>query len=183
MLCWYFSLSLQFRVVPFLKMGGDAFVACTLLFEIFLPLGAYWSWDRRQGRSLPAAGNQVVGIASLALILQICVVYWLTGWLKTGDSWAEGRAVWYLLNLQMLTSPLAPWLLEQEWALGPLTYASHALEKWGPFLLFVPWQSSVLRLFCVVSFCLLDLPGKTRGISLPWSLTRTDTLSFARPRR
>jgi hypothetical protein len=156
-LCWYLSVSMQLRVVPFAKMGGDAFVSCTLLFGIFLPLGAYWSWDRLKGRTPPPTANSYVGIASAAYILQISIVYWLTGWLKTGESWMEGRAVWYLLNVEMLTSPIAPWMREQTWMLGPLTYISHGLERYGAFLLYIPWWTAGLRLFAIVAFSALHI--------------------------
>lgn len=156
-LCWYLSLSLQFRVVTFLHMGGDELVACALLFGSFLPIDAYWSLDRKSGRTQAPRANRVVGVASTALIFQLCVLYWMTGWQKSGDAWTEGRAVWYLVNVKFLSSPLAHWLAEQAWAIAPLTYASLALERWGAFLLWVPTSTAALRVICVVSFSLLHI--------------------------
>ena len=155
--CWFMAVSLHVRVTPFLKMGGDAFVACTLLFGVLLPLGARWSWDARHKVAEVIAENRVVGMTTTAFILQICVVYWMTGWLKTGHTWADGTAVWYLLNLKPLTSPLAPLLAEQYWLMAPLTLASHALERWGAFVLFIPFFIPWCRLFAVVSFSLLHI--------------------------
>ena len=154
-LCWYLSLSLQVRVAPFFRMGGDSYVGCMLLFGIFLPLGAYWSWDRRKGRIRAQDGDWVISVATLAFILQVCSLYWLTGWQKTGDSWLEGRAVWYMANLKVFASPLAPWLAEQQWAIAPLTYTSLFIEKWWTLLVFVPRFTAVSRMICIVTYFLL----------------------------
>lgn len=166
-LCWFFAISLQIRTLTFSKMGGDAFVACLLLFGIFLPLGARWSWDRCQHlRRSPSpsttppddeASNVVTGVAPVAFILQICVLYWSTGWLKTGELWEDGSAVWYLLNIDMLGSPLSSWLASQGWAIEPLTLSSRFAERWLPFVLFIPFATSLFRIAFVVGLSLLHV--------------------------
>ena len=155
--CWFLALSLQVRTVALLKMGGDSYVAVALLFALFLPIGRHWSWDSRRGTDHPPLAANVISLATVAFVAQVCIFYWQTGWIKTGETWFNGTAVWYLVNLDMLRSPIAPWIATQYWAMAPLTHATHALERFGPVLFLIPFYAPFFRSVAIVSFTMLHI--------------------------
>ncbi len=155
--CCYLLLSLHLRN-PLILQGGDSFFRLLLFWGMLLPLVARYSLDSlRISHPLP---NKVCSVASAALILQICFVYWFSAALKTDPCWrSEGTAVYYALNLDQLVTPAGKVLLNYPDLMRFLTFATLALEILGPALLFFPRWREQVRLGVVVSFLAFHLVG------------------------
>jgi hypothetical protein len=155
---WFLLVSVQARN-PVLLQGADVLFRLLLFWGMFLPLGACWSLDRRAGRG--AAGpRQVVSGGSVALVLQLCFVYWFTALLKNDPSWwPEGTAVGYALSNGHFATPLGRWLLGFPDLLTVLTFGTLVLEAVGPLLLFVPVFNGPVRLAVVTGFVVFHLAG------------------------
>jgi hypothetical protein len=148
--CWYFASSLQIRQ-PLVYMGGDSIVRLLLFWGLFLPLGARFSFDVIRGR-VALAGDRLLSGGTVALLLQVCLIYWATGLAKDGDLWRTGQAVFYALHSSMAT-PFGAWLREASPAmLRLLSDATLIVELFGPLLAFVPIYTPVFRLLAVALF-------------------------------
>ncbi len=147
---WLLLVSLQVRN-PFLLNFGDEILRVCLFWALFLPLGRVWSFDAR--RAVRPAARVVLSIASAALLLQVCFVYFFTALLKTGPSWhGEGTAVYYTLHYDSIARPLAAWMRQQVPITQFITWATLVLEYVGPFLLLTPlWPVRLLAALGFVS--------------------------------
>ena len=152
-LSWYLLASLQVRNDWVNGIAGDGLLMALLFWAIFLPLGERWSVDARRRADAPAGnGNRIFCVATAALIIQLFVMYFSTGLLKSGESWMDGSAVHYALHLGHFASPFTHLLREQAWAHPVITYATLVFEILGPFLLLVPVFIPVTRMLAVVLF-------------------------------
>ena len=89
---WFLLVSLHARN-PVVLQGGDILLRVLLFWSLFLPLGARWSLDalRRAG---PPPGNRLVCGGGIALLLQVCFVYWFSVALKSDPCWrADGTPI------------------------------------------------------------------------------------------
>jgi hypothetical protein len=109
-------ISLQARN-PTVLNSGDVLLRRLLFFGLFLPLGARWSVDalaREDQR------ESVASLASLALLLQVTLVYMVNAAAKLqGGHWMAGDALGYVLKLEGFTVFLGPLLAD----VGPLATA------------------------------------------------------------
>lgn len=149
-LTWYLLVSLQMRNPYVSRLGGDTLLRLLLFWSMFLPLGARFSLDARR-RPTPGP-NALVSLPGAALLLQVAIMYVVTGWWKIGPAWLNGRAVWYALQLDYYATGLGVWLREHGSWTEPLTYATVWLERWGPLLAFAPVGTDVLRMLAIVLF-------------------------------
>jgi len=117
--CWYLVASVQIRQ-PLAYMGGDAILRLLLFWSVFLPLGARFSVDASHGRTR-LRPDQFVSGATVALLLQGCLIYWATGFRKSGSLWWSGQAVFYALHLDSWATPLGVWLRQYPacWSRSP----------------------------------------------------------------
>jgi hypothetical protein len=168
---WLLLLSLHARN-PMVLQGGDILLRLLLFWGLFLPLGARWSVDRLRRRGGQPLGDREVSVASAALLLQICFVYWFSAALKTDPAWrSEGTAVYYALSIDQFVTPLGKYLLGFPELLRWLTFATLGIEAVGPALLFVPFRTAAVRMVVVVSFLLFHLIGLGLVLELgpfPW---------------
>ncbi|MDZ7702678.1 MAG: HTTM domain-containing protein [Halobacteriales archaeon] len=101
---------------PVLLNAGDSLLRRLLFWGLFLPLGGRWSVDaRRAGRR----HEPVASLATVAVLLQVVLVYLVNGVLKLrGEAWLSGEAILIVFELDHLTVGLgdllagAPLLLE-----------------------------------------------------------------------
>jgi hypothetical protein len=150
LVCWYLVASVQIRQ-PHVYMGGDAILRLLLFWGLFLPLGARFSLDASNNRVAPRS-DRLTSAATVALLLQVCLIYWLTGIRKTGELWWSGEAVFYALHSNFAT-PFGIWLRTAPVAvLELLTYGTLALELFGPLLAFVPVHNAAFRLTTIGLF-------------------------------
>jgi len=86
------------------------------------------------------------------MLIQVGLIYWATGVRKSGELWASGDAVFYALHLHEWVTPLGVYLRDYPRLLEPLSHATLNLERFGPFLAFVPVYSAAFRLATVAIF-------------------------------
>lgn len=156
---WVLCVSLQGRNFQILQ-GGDVLLRCMLFWAMFVPLGARWSldaWKRDAWKKIP--GPTVVrSVASLAILLQIALIYVFTGILKWHPEWhTDGNALWYALHLDQFATPFGRWLRTHEVWLPWITKATLWFELLGPILAFMPWRNATCRTVAVLSFWGLHL--------------------------
>lgn len=148
---WGLVASLQLAN-PMVADGFDRLLRVLLLWGALLPLGARFSLDARRSSGSGAPPRRVLSVATVGIVLQVCAVYWITAVMKHGDTWIDGRALYYALHLDFFGTPWGAWLREQQALLPWLTHGSRWLEILGPFLLFVPVRTAAFRLAAVASF-------------------------------
>ena len=150
-LSWVTVVSILRRTGPATN-AGDAWLACLLFWSMFLPLGAVWSWDGRRGNR---RGRACV-TATVALVLQIAVVYLAAGLAKWNESWLSGDAVRFVMSVHDHGTPLGHWLLGQGWLARPISWGVVALELAGPVLL-IAWPTPRVRTSLTILFMLFHL--------------------------
>jgi hypothetical protein len=78
---------------PLVLQGGDVLFRMLLFWSIFLPLGARCSLDALRRRSAEPLPDRVSSPCTLALMLQVCFVYWFAAAIKSDPVWRhEGSA-------------------------------------------------------------------------------------------
>ena len=122
---------------PLLLQGGDRVLVVTTFFAAFLPLGQRFSMTRLWfGES---AGTLYRSAATFAFAVQILLVWFMSGVLKTGEQWwSDGTAISMALHLEAFTSEFARLWRPWDWLLQPMTLFVFWLECLAPFLLLAP---------------------------------------------
>ena len=156
-LSWVLLVSLHVRM-PLVLNAGDSYLRLLLFWSMFLPLGQVWSWDaRRRPRSVADADRPVLSMATVAVLFQVCITYWYSGFSKLRPVWLEGDAMDHVLRYSMFAKPLSDTLLSYpdllRWAAQGTVY----LELAGPFLLFIPWRTTAIRLALIAAFAAFHL--------------------------
>lgn len=168
---WVLVVSIQVRN-PMLLSGADTLLRMLLFWSMLLPLGAWWSVDRRRASSSRVGSMQAVSVATAGLLLQIAFMYWFTALLKTGDEWrSDGTALKYAFGARHVTRDLGEYLFRFDGLLTVLTHVSLWLEYIAPVLLFVPFFTGPIRTaaaFSVMAFQLGILMTLDIGI-FPWT--------------
>jgi hypothetical protein len=148
---WVAVVSVLRRTAPATN-AGDAWLACLLFWGMFLPLASTWSWDARRG----SRRGEECSTATVALVLQIAVVYLAAGLSKWNDAWLSGDAIRFAMSVHDHGTPLGEWLLGTGWLARPVSWAVLALELLGPVLL-LAWPAPRVRTSLVVLFMLFHL--------------------------
>lgn len=130
---WIATVSVMHRTAP-ATYSGDEWLACLLLWSMFLPLGAAWSLDSRRARSTPSP-TAVCSIASMALVLQIAVVYLGAGLSKCNGTWFSGEALGHALSVHDHGNRLGMLVAGIDWLVAPATWVVLAAELAAPFAL------------------------------------------------
>jgi len=155
--CWALCCSLHARN-PMVLQGGDDLLRVLLFWGMFLPLGARGSVDAsaRRGARRLMPSSPLLSAGTIALLLQVCAVYWCTAVYKAHPAWTStGNAVYLALNIDQMARPLGQLLLHHlPWLLRPLSLGTFWLEVLGPALLLVPLARGRLRTVAVVLFVL-----------------------------
>jgi hypothetical protein len=169
---WLLLASLHVRM-PLLVTGGDVLLCMLLFWGMFLPWGGTWSLDarRREKPEREPGGRQVLSPASAAILLQVGLMYLMTGWGKCNAYWFSGEAIQNALSYDMIARPLGQQLLRYPELLKLLTWATLLLELAGPLLLFFPIGTRYVRPLTVPAFVALHV-----GIELTMRVT---VFSFA----
>ena len=148
---WVLLAALQDRN-PALYMAGDRYLLLMLMWCILLPTGA-----RLSLRPAPPGVTRIRSWAGAGLLLQVVLVYVLTGLRKTGPEWFDGTALWYALNQEEYVTTAGRWLRSQLALIGPLSFAVRWVEIVGPLLVLSPWRNGAARLTAVGLFWSLHL--------------------------
>src|SRR5690606_19371157 len=165
---WFLLLSLHIRN-PYIINHGDRLLLDLMLWSTLLPLGARWSLDARRADAGidkgPAdwsplrAGTSIVSPASAGILLQVCAIYFLSVFYKTGDTWwGDFTAIYYALNLDAFTTHLGKLLSQAPLILLQIgTAATLILEAAGPLLALSPLQTARARILAVGAFIAFHL--------------------------
>jgi len=161
---WLFMASLDARN-PLVLNHGDELLKIFLFWSIFVPLSS----DSRL--SPDGTGRRHLSIFSVALTIQVCIVYFFGALLKTDPSWrVSGTAIYAALGLEQLSTGLGRSLLDWPRLLRIATLCVYYLELLGPLLLFVPWENRRIREAAIVAFVAVHLGiAATMNLGLfPW---------------
>jgi hypothetical protein len=158
--CWVLVTSLQARNPP-LNQAGEVIVRGLLFWGAWLPLGACASLDvlRLRGASShtgevsSSCSRQVLSAGTVAILLQVCFVYWFAAALKNNPAWTvHGTAVALALRIDMFVLPFGSWLLQFPEVCRWLTLGTWWFELLGPALVFVPVFTGPVRTLVVLGF-------------------------------
>lgn len=153
---WFFLISVQMRN-PVILQGGDVLFRVVLFWMMFLPLGKVWSLDRLFNRIARPTTESYFSAATVAYIIQICLLYLFTGILKTGTAWHDGTAVYYALNVDQLITPMGAYLREFPNIMQILTHTTWYLETYGVLLFFSPIETGLFRSMGIFLFACLQI--------------------------
>ena len=154
---WVLVCSVQQRN-PLLVQGGDILLRVVLFWGIFLPLGARASVDRARAAPGDREPARVLSAGTVALLVQLVLVYWMTALWKDGPEWrSDGSALYYALHIDAYASGLGKWLRGYPGALVVLTHVVFWFEVLGPGLLLSPWRTGPLRTLAILGFFVLHL--------------------------
>jgi hypothetical protein len=142
---WMLLASLHNRV-PMLLNGGDVLFRMLMFWAMFLPLGRVWSIDARRRRpqstedprDRPAQNQPVVSLATVAILMQMCLMYWFTGQFKYNSDWLGGDSMYYVFSFDAYGRPLGRFLLDFPWFCKLATWGTLCLELTGPWLVMLP---------------------------------------------
>ncbi|MEJ8655470.1 MULTISPECIES: HTTM domain-containing protein [Streptomyces] len=130
---------------PVLLDGGDNITAIILVFFVFIDSGARFSLDARAGKGRQEGrkeftyrvGSVLHNAGVLAVILQICTVYLVSGMYKVqGERWQNGTALYYILRTNEFGWPGVNRLIyENATLVVAITYATVFFQLAFTFLL------------------------------------------------
>lgn len=148
---WLLLASLHARNGAVLQ-GGDSILLLGLFWSFFLPLDQAWSYART-ARTEPRPPRLVLNAGTLAFVLQLFAIYFVSGVLKSRMAyWRRGEGVYNALSADHFVTPFGEWLYQFEGLLTAMTHGTLVLELVLPFLLFVPLWFGPLRTALVVLF-------------------------------
>jgi hypothetical protein len=168
---WLLLVSLQARN-PAVLAGGDRLLALALFWGMFLPLGARWSVDRLQARRRGALEGKdsppdfLLSVATAGFFFQIFAIYFFGTLHKSGNTWADGTAIYYALAKESETRPFGRFLFQYPALLEVMTPMIWWLEMLSGILLAAPFLFGPLRTGIVVA-----LIGMHAGLYLSLSLS------------
>jgi hypothetical protein len=126
---------------PLLRDGQDDLLRVFLVWACLLPWGARWSMDRLAGRVWhPLTGvarDRVLGPATVGWVLQLLIIYWVSGIAKLESPWwTSGSALGDALSIGRYETSFGQWLRGFPALLQDGTFAIVVFELLAPFLLF-----------------------------------------------
>ena len=123
---------------PLLLQGGDKVLVAMTFFAAFLPLGRYRSLERLWFGS--SADPAYRSAATVAYVVQILLVWFMAGIMKTGEQWwGSGTAISMALHLEAFASEFARLWRGWDWLVQPMTFFVFWLECLAPLLALMPF--------------------------------------------
>jgi hypothetical protein len=141
---WVMLVSLQARN-PMVLYGADQLLRLMLFWAMFLPIGAAWSMDRRRDAISTSQTSRHLSMASAALLVQPCVMYFFAGLLKFNASWRSGDALGYALSSEMYVTAFGRMLAGFPDVVSTMSRAVPWIEMLAPVLLLMPWRTTTFR--------------------------------------
>jgi predicted DCC family thiol-disulfide oxidoreductase YuxK len=160
------TTSLHNRMLFAENWGGVA-IGALMVWTMFLPTGRRFSVDavlasmraRRNetpadlAAGLPPPDNTPTrSFAVLCLLLQIAIIYWFNYVHKSGATWKDGTAVYYVLHQERIITWLGLQIREHVpyWATALLTKGTLVIEAAAPLLILTPVFWRVTRPLAIV---------------------------------
>jgi hypothetical protein len=151
---WVLLVSLDARN-PMILNSGDILLRTMLFWSLFLPLGASCSIDAQRLEPRYAGRRRAFSAASVALLMQLGMMYFFSGIFKFHPVWTtEGSAVYYALNCDEYATTIGLQIRQFPWFLKLATWSTLALELGGPLIVFSPFWTARIRLLTVFAFWL-----------------------------
>lgn len=148
LLSWFLLLSLHNRNSLILQ-GGDDMLRMVLFWGIFIPWGRFYSYDRLLAPEREQ-DTSISSIATIAYLLQVCLLYTGSALLK-GDEWSkEFTAVYYAYSLDQIAYPITRYLYPHYELLAWLTRVAYYFELLIPGLFLLPIKHALFRAIGVV---------------------------------
>jgi len=149
----FLALSLIFTISlhaanPLILGGGDDLIRLLMFWALFLPIGPKVSEEKK-----------VASPASAGIILQLLLVYWSALILRAGapEWWGNFNALYYMLSLDELVTPIGKYLLNFPSLLKAGTLFFHLFEIFGTFLILSPIATGKIRMILVPIFIFFHL--------------------------
>ena len=152
-------LSLQVRV-DLVSNGGDFVLSNLMVWTAFLPLGSAFSVDAWRGKKAGTPRTSpVVSWAVFVVMMQLVIIYFFNAVHKSGETWINGSAVYWLAHQERLVTGPGYWMREHLpfWVFQAITYTSLVLEYLLPFLILSPWGRPRTRRLAIVGIWALHL--------------------------
>jgi hypothetical protein len=146
---WVLLVSLHNRLTIILT-GADVMLRMLLLWAMFLPTGEVWSLDARR-TPVGCRRSTVVSLASVALVLQLALVYWLSGYAKWNDTWLHNDALSNILTSRLFAMPPGRLLAELSSVTPWMSKAVVWFELAAPCLLFLPFWTAWWRVVVIAA--------------------------------
>lgn len=157
-LTWIFFVSLSART-PIVSHAGDDIVRLALFWFVFLPSHRFFSIDQalldsNEKKQTDLNQTSILNIASLALMLQLLMMYFFTAILKWHPIWhTEGSAIYYALQLDQFLTLFGDMFKKLPYGFFQfMTWIVLFVEVVFPLLFFVPWKNSFFRWLMIVAF-------------------------------
>ncbi|RMG96609.1 MAG: hypothetical protein D6705_10780 [Deltaproteobacteria bacterium] len=137
LLAWWLVEQI-YRYDPIYYNGGDIVVRIFLFLGVFTDWGRAYSLDawRNRRRAIAEGDGRIPPLRRIPAwplrlaMLQLAIIYTATGWLKMGETWWNGTALYYALSLDHFVrwpmSSLAAWGQRT----GVLWVATHLVHAW-----------------------------------------------------
>lgn len=132
-LSWLAFVSVMRRTIPATN-AGDAWLACQLFWAMFVPLGESWSLDALPRGGTSTRPRTVCSIATAAVVLQLCAVYFGAGLAKCTPAWGSGTAIAHALSVHDHGTPLGSAVARSGWITTPLNWTIPVAELAVPLL-------------------------------------------------
>lgn len=145
-------MSLQNRNQEILQ-NSDTLLRMFVFWGMFIPWHLRYSLDAKKIKAITP--NQFLSIGTIALILQIAIVYLFTIAYKTDQIWYNGTAVFYSMHAEMFSTVFGRWLLNFPLLIRLLSYFSFAAEILIPYLLIIPFTKKLFRVTAVLLLLIL----------------------------
>lgn len=105
-LTWFMALQM-YGYTPIYYAGGDTVLRVMMFIGMFTDWGKAYSVDawRARRKAILGGAKQLPGLAKIPawpqrlFMIQLACIYCATGLLKSGETWADGSALYYALNL------------------------------------------------------------------------------------
>jgi predicted DCC family thiol-disulfide oxidoreductase YuxK len=159
----------------FVVHGADSLLKVLLFWGMFVPWGTRYSVDSAFNPAPNRLPKNVFSVGSIALLLQMPLVYFFGGVLKNGLEWRyDFTAILYTLKSPDYALPLGVWITSYPGWLKILTASTLVLEMAGALLLFCPFRTKTVRFWVILAFFSLQL-----GLALTLKLGLFPLVSMA----
>jgi hypothetical protein len=152
LIVWLVIISFQARFPEGATSGGDMLLRIFLFWSLFLPMNSRYSVDHAISEKTETE-NEYFSVFSTMWIVQVFLLYFFTFLYKWAPVYhTTFEAVWYMLQLDIFTTPVGKWMGQQYELTRVLSFASYTLEIAGPLMLLIPFKRDWFRGAAVFSF-------------------------------
>jgi hypothetical protein len=149
---WVIITSFQARFPEGATSGGDMLIRIFFFWSIFLPMNARYSVDNAISETHHKT-NEYLSVFSGTWVMQVFLLYFFTFFYKWSPVYhTDFDAVWFMLQLDIFTTPIGKWMGSHYGLTKVLSFASYALEIVGPMMLLIPFKRDFWRGLAVISF-------------------------------